>query len=238
MSKIPQTIQESWHEHLQPLFDDPKMEMIKTICSKHPYYPSPELVFRVFRMPLDKIKVVILGQDPYPQPNQAIGLAFAVSKDCPIPASLRIIMEEVLISEFGKNTDRTLQNWVNQGVFLLNTALTVQSGQAGSHSDYWIWFTRKVVEIISKEAKPVWLLWGSKAKTFGSYISNAIYRKDDNSLESISSEINDKMNFVLEASHPAAQAYDKFTIYKFSGCNHFRLCNKILEFKNQTKINW
>jgi len=182
-----------------------------------------------------------MGRDPYPK-GEAIGLSFAVNEETNVPASLRIILNE-LVNTVKPIPDevtvrmrkRNLQYLVNQGVFLLNSALTVEAGNAGSHTDYWMWFTRQVVNAISKEAKPVWLLWGSKAQSFRGYIDNA-WIMGIPEITELPKGI--EANYLLQAPHPAAESYDPNTIYKFSKCNHFNLCNKILELKGKTQINW
>lgn len=228
--KIPDIIHESWHEYLQPLFNDDRMKLINHNILPHcKFYPEANNIFRVFSMPLEDIKVVILGQDPYPQPNQAIGLAFAVDKTITKPFSLRIIEKEIAREKFDGNEsdmesyriDRTLQSWHEQGVFLLNTALTVQHGIASSHIKYWQWFTEEVIKIISAEVTPIWMLWGGHAKKYRPTIRGAEILL---------------FNDILEAPHPAAEAYGNLD--KFSGCNHFSECNKILEFKKQKQIIW
>jgi uracil-DNA glycosylase len=228
---IPPIIHESWHEHLQPLFNDHKMILINTkvLPECHKFYPSGPDIFRVFAMPLDKIKVVILGQDPYPN-GEAIGYSFAVNRATKLPASLKIIKNEIINSGVERDTFinidterwRELSHWRQQGVFLLNAALTVQAKVSGSHVGQWQWFTREVIKIISKEVTPVWMLWGAKAKVYKQTIKNAeIFL----------------VNEILEADHPAAETYPGSTS-KFTGCNHFNLCNKALKEHNQTIINW
>lgn len=252
MNPLPPIIHESWHEYLQSLFDDPKMQMLKDNISKKMFYPPSELVFRVFKMPIDAIKVVIIGQDPYPQVGQAIGLAFAVNATTSTPKTLQVVLGEVLENTKGKPRDmnineprwRTLQHWVDQGVFLLNAALTVEANNSGSHANFWIWFTRLVVDVISHHHNTVWLLWGSKAQSFESYIYNKnvvgnikiIKETDSSTIATIDIGKLDS-NFVLKAPHPVAETYND-TNPKFTGCNHFNICNKILKLKGQTEINW
>jgi uracil-DNA glycosylase len=240
MERIPEIIHPSWHEHLQPLFNDRKMLMLRdNILPKCKFYPSGLEIFKVFSMPIDQIRVVILGQDPYFN-GSANGLAFAVTLRTPIPASLRIIKEEIINSKVERDTSvnidsdkwKTLHHWTQQGVFLLNSALTVEVGSAGSHSGQWQWFTRDVISIISKHQRPVWMLWGSKAKSFNSYIFN--YHKYDEKTGLIRSPL---VNYGLEADHPAAETYPG-SKYKFTGCNHFNLCNDLLKKQGKTIINW
>lgn len=233
MEKLPQIIHSSWHEHLQPLFDDPKMALIKdSVLPAAKYYPERVQIFKVFSMPIDAIKVVILGQDPYAKVGQAVGLAFAVDNQCPMPASLNIVMNEIKRSGAPMSPigSRTLEHWVNQGVFLLNTALTVKAGDSGSHIKYWSWFTKEVIKIISIYGnKPVWMMWGAKAKAYIGMI-NLYYKWRGDYKGS-------EYNYVLEADHPAAETYPDGK-GKFTGCNHFNICNDILHFKGQSKILW
>lgn len=240
MEKIPEIIHPSWHPHLQHLFDDPKMILInnKTLPNCH-FYPEAKDIFRVFRMRLDSIKVVALGQDPYAK-GEAIGYAFAVKQTTPIPASLNIIRSEIVRSKVERdqlyNIDsdkwRELLGWEMQGIFLLNAALTVEKFGSGSHVRIWEWFTKRIVNIISVQNPCVWLLWGAKAKGFKSCINNPVtyYGKYIGANP-------EKVNFILEADHPAAETY-KDSKYKFSGCNHFNLCNEILRLRKQSIINW
>lgn len=239
MEKIPDIIHPSWHEHLQPLFDDPKMQMIKNqVLPKCRYYPESDKIFRVFNMPLENVKVVILGQDPYYN-GSANGLAFAVNQTTTLPKSLQIIKKEITTSLAERDSYvsidnakwKTLSHWNQQGVFLLNTALTVEVGIADSHTGRWQWFTREVIKTISTVSHPVWLLWGSKAKSFRDYIIRYVKLGDAQRFPI------EKSNFALEADHPAAETYPN-SKYKFTGCNHFNLCNSILRLKNETIINW
>lgn len=239
MEKIPDIVHESWHLYLQPLFDDSKMIQLKYhILPTHRFYPAPEDVFKVFAMPINKIKVVMLGQDPYSK-GEAIGLAFAVDRKTPIPGSLEVIRKEIIRSKVerdtGTNIDsdkwRELTHWTRQGVFLLNSALTVEWRNPSSHINYWQWFTREIVKIISAGAvvKPVWLMWGAKAKGFiGNINGYWKYRGEFKGVE---------YNYVLEADHPAAELYPEGR-GKFTGCDHFNLCNQILKHKKQNIINW
>ena len=240
--KIPKIVHESWHEHLQPLFDSSKMLMTAEQVFIDKYYPEKDKVFRVFQMPFDKVRVVLLGQDPYPKKGQAIGLSFAVGEDTMEPASLRRIRSEIAreIGEDGKgllihsqywNTDRwkTLDHWFHQGVLLLNSALTVRAGEAGSHIGYWQWFARDLIRIISIYNNPVWIMWGSKAKAHIGYIHN--YYKWHKEWKG------DKYSYILEADHPASESYPG-NRGGFTGCDHFRICNDILTQKKQPPIYW
>lgn len=238
---LPQNIHPSWHEHLQPLFDDPKMNMIKNqLLPNCKFYPDRHQIFRVFEMPITAIKVVILGQDPYPN-GEGIGLAFAVRTTTSMPPSLKIIRKEIegsnTLQFFGKYegiTWRSLEHWHRQGVFLLNTALTVEHGNAGSHLGQWQWFTREVIKIISIYQKSIWMLWGAKARGFKDYIDKKVTW--GSSEVAIDSSLND-FNYVLEGNHPAAEVYPN-SEYRFTGCNHFNLCNEILKIKGQQPIKW
>ena len=244
--KIPEIVHSSWHEYLQPLFDDSKMMRIKYgILTSNPFYPASKDIFKVFSMPLQDIRVCILGQDPYPK-GEGIGLAFAVNEDVPLPASLKVIHNEVFkidaiaegMSSLPLEEWKTLAHWTEQGVFLLNTALTVEAFKPGSHVGYWQWFTKEIVKIISKVAKPIWLLWGTKAQSFSYFIEDKEMVRRDVDIELNTGPMT---NMVLEASHPAAELYLKQSNRKgktFTGCNHFQRCNTILLSKRQKPIVW
>lgn len=179
-------------------------------------------------MPMQDVKVVILGQDPYPQPNQAIGYSFAVNTNCTIPTSLRIIFKELDL-HYHQHTnpkDRTLTHWIKQGVFLLNTALTVEKGKAGSHLKLWENFTKEVIGIISREINPIWILWGKKAQSFEPII-----------LENFDVLKHNIVPSILTSNHPASEAYNPGK-GGFYGCNHFNLTNEILEQRGKQKIYW
>lgn len=240
---LPDIIDKSWYPYLQPLFADLKMKMIVDTINESSFYPDADKVFRVFHMPIDRIKVVILGQDPYNR-GEAIGLAFAVDDKTPTPASLKIIYNEMLREhkESGLQLSALwgsdLWHWVEQGVFLLNTALTVEPNNAGSHAGIWSWFTKEVIHIISGEAKikPIWLLWGGKAKAFRVYIHNG-FTVGDIKLIAEQWEADKNYNWILQADHPAAETYPGGK-GKFTGCNHFNLCNTLLELKGQEQMKW
>ena len=187
------------------------------------YYPRNTDVFNVFTMPFNDVKVVILGQDPYPNQGQAIGYAFAVPGTVKKPPSLKIIEQEV-----GHELDSTLKSWREQGVFLFNTALTVERKRAGSHIEHWKEFTNHVIYSLATVKKPVWMLWGKYAQSFLPMIGNYVYEFPHANEE-------DK-NVVLTASHPAAEAYRRGA--GFIGCNHFSKANLALEKKGEKTINW
>ena len=245
MQKIPDIIHQSWHKHLQPLFDDEKMLLMKDkILPTCNFYPNGPDIFKVFQMPLEDIKVVILGQDPYPTPGDAIGRAFAIQEGKKrIPVSLRNIQTEIYesgqLSDMVINSDKwiTLEHWQEQGVFLLNTALTVESGKAGSHLKYWEDFTKRVISHISNTQPCIWLLWGKKAEMFKPYINNIfnVQGYDSETIESI--PINSDWNYVLTAPHPAAEAYSGGKA-GFFGSNHFKYTNSILKQMNNKEIKW
>ena len=241
MEAIPSKIHPSWVPFLQPLFDDHKMLLIRDfILPKVPFYPSSSNIFKVFEMPLEHIKVVILGQDPYPS-GQATGLAFAVGASDKMPSSLKIIREEILDSKADLREEintpewKNLTHWEKQGVFLLNTALTVEAGVAGSHVNCWKWFTEEVLRIISENTKCVWLLWGSKAQSYKEYISQRTHHTCI-LLDADSHRLTES-NYYMTAPHPAAQLYSGGKV-TFKGCDHFNLCNEVLKLKNLKTINW
>lgn len=230
--QIHKIIHESWHEYLQPLFDDIKMQKIKdNVLPKCKFYPESGDIFKVFRMPIDKIRVILIGQDPYFN-GSATGLAFATKSNFSMPKSLSIIQNEIIRSkaELDLSTPitspmwRTLEHWERQGVFLLNTALTVEAGKPEEHLGQWMWFTREVIKAIGNHHPGIiWVLWGAKARAFKDYIVTG----------------NENWVKVIVGNHPAAESYSKDTKYPFTGCNHFNIINQYLEsIEEHSSINW
>jgi len=217
-----ENIHESWKPFFFNLIEKDFFREID-LLDPETIYPDKENIFRVFEMPIDDIKVVIVGQDPYPQPNHAVGLAFAVPARQSKPPSLRIIEKEV-----GHEIDRTMIKWAEQGIFLLNAALTVKRGQSGSHIQLWKPFTAKVIEHISEHHPTIWLMWGLFAQEYIPDIKNYVYQyRTDNE---------ENKNVVLVAPHPAAEVYREGA--GFIGCGHFKQVNKILKKENKQLINW
>lgn len=228
---IPVNIHASWQHHLAPLFQFPGMVELNTkILPKCKFYPKAEHIFNVFRMPLNEVRVVILGQDPYPKQNQAIGYAFAVSESQSIPYSLRNIQQELVQDFYGKpeqeqilrnmesSTWKTLIHWRQQGVFLLNTALTVEQNRPDSHAKLWKPFIKEVIKILAAQ-NVIWLLWGANATEYKQLIASYCTENPD----------------ILIAGHPAAGFHGSET---FLGCKHFSFVNDLLESKNKKKIIW
>jgi len=189
--------------------------------------PNCDLVFRVFYiLNPKKIKVVILGQDPYPQKvyinnilmNRAQGLSFSLLNEDKITTSLGNIFKE-LHEEYGDTFNRTskdLIDWVHQGVFLLNTALTVSIDKSNSHTAFWESFINSVITYITvQNPNVIFVLWGEKAKSFKSRHI-----------------IGDKIR-CLEGIHPSG-----YNGNKFIGCNHFIKINEILTELGEEIINW
>ncbi|WP_348666052.1 uracil-DNA glycosylase [Arsenophonus symbiont of Ornithomya chloropus] len=183
------------------------------------YPPNKDIFNAFYYTKLSKIKVVILGQDPYHGPNQAHGFAFSVPKNIKIPPSLFNIYKELKtdIPNFKYPNHGCLINWAQQGVLLLNTVLTVESGKAHSHFHLgWEKFTNKIIMAINQYCIGViFLLWGSHAQKKSQFI-------------------NTKKHFLLQAPHPSP-----LSAYKgFFGCKHFSKTNEILIKKGLTVINW
>lgn len=182
-------------------------------------YPAKENIFAAFNLtPFDKIKVVIIGQDPYHGPNQAQGLCFSVQPQIKIPPSLANIYKE-LVSDLGINLPKhgDLTSWAEQGVLLLNTLLTVEGGNPMAHKDLgWEKFTDHVIDLINeKKENIVFILWGSPA-----------HKKAQN--------VDPKKHYILKSVHPSP-----LSSYRgFFGCKHFSLCNQFLKSKKLEVINW
>ena len=240
-----ENIDKSWYPIVSMLYQEPLETLRTSILPNISFQPLKEDIFRVFEMPVNKIKVVILGQDPYPTPGNAIGRAFAVPGSVKIPASLRIILQEIgesiidfSSSSYDKPEWRTLNHWSSQGIFLLNTALTVETGNAGSHLKYWEEFTRRVISYISVKNPCIWLLWGAKAQKFIPYINSCPFHVKGYTKTTIQDiPANEEWNYILTAPHPAAETYTGGKA-GFYGCNHFLYANEILKKLKHTPINW
>jgi uracil-DNA glycosylase len=216
------SIEDTWKHELKEEFNAPYFKKLKSFLveerQKYTIFPPGKLIFAAFdNTPFNKVKVVIIGQDPYHGKGQANGLCFSVGPNVPKPPSLVNIFKE-LQSDLGFPIPEKggLEPWAQQGVLLLNATLTVREGQAGSHQGKgWEQFTDAVIRKISDEKKGiVFLLWGRFA----------------HSKEEL---INADRHFILKAAHPSPLARGAFF-----GCKHFSKTNKILEHEGKTPINW
>lgn len=216
-------IAQDWKEVLQEEFSKPYFEelvgFVKGEYASGTVYPAGGNIFRAFdKCPFDKIKVVIIGQDPYHGPGQANGLCFSVARGVQFPPSLQNIFKEVQ-SDIGTPVPESgeLDRWAEQGVLLLNAVLTVRAHQAASHAGRgWERFTDAVVRAIAeRKDKVVYMLWGSYAQKKGSIA-------DPNN------------NLILKAVHPSP-----LSAYRgFFGCKHFSAANRYLESVGKTPIVW
>ena len=216
-------IEPSWKKTLEPEFKKPYFksltDFVKQEYNSHTVYPSPKFIFNAFNStPFNKIKVIILGQDPYHGPHQAHGLSFSVLPPTKPPPSLQNIYKEIK-DDMGsiKDTTGDLTHWAKQGVLLLNTTLTVRAHQAGSHQNKgWEEFTSSVIKTISdKKIGLIFMLWGNYAKQKGASIDR-------------------QKHLVLEAPHPSP-----FSAHSgFFGCQHFSQTNTYLLLNNQKEITW
>ena len=216
-------IDSSWQRVLQAEFDKPYFELL-TQYVREQYktrrcFPPAGLIFNAFdSCPFDKVRVVILGQDPYHGDGEAHGLAFSVKKGIAIPPSLRNIYKE-LNQSLGCYIPNNgyLEKWARQGVLLLNTALTVRKDIANSHRNVgWEIFTDKVIKLLNEREKPViFMLWGSNAKAK-------------------SMLINRMRHIVLTSVHPSPLSANR----GFFGCGHFKTANEELVKMGQTPIDW
>lgn len=216
-------IEESWKKHLAPEFEKPYFTQL-TDFVRHAYqtstvYPAAKNIFNAFEhTPFDKVKVVIIGQDPYHGPNQAHGLSFSVPDGQKIPPSLVNIYKEIE-TETGKKMPASgnLTRWADQGVLLLNATLTVEAGKAASHQGHgWEEFTDAVIrELNEKGEHLVFILWGAPAQRKGRFIDR-------------------NKHLVLESPHPSP-----LSAYRgFFGNNHFAKANDYLVAHHRKPIEW
>ncbi len=217
-------IHPSWKGLLQDEFEKPYfkslVEFVKTEYSNHRCFPKGDEIFAAFdKATLDKVKVVILGQDPYHGPGQANGLCFSVNNGIAFPPSLVNIFREIE-EDLQKPVPETgnLEHWAEQGVLLLNATLTVRAHQAGSHQKKgWETFTDSVIEKLSAEKENlVFMLWGGYAKKKGA-------------------KINKNKHLVLTSGHPSPLSANRG--YWF-GNKHFSKANRYLEENGKTPISW
>lgn len=217
-------IEESWKAMLAEEFKKPYFERLTAFVREEykgntPIYPPAKLIFNAFdHCPFDKVKVVILGQDPYHGTGQANGLCFSVNKGVAFPPSLMNIFKEVS-ADTGCPIpqDGDLTRWSDQGVLLLNATLTVRAASAGSHQKRgWEEFTDAVIRTLAYERENiVFILWGSYAQKKGAFINR------------------DK-HLVLSSPHPSPlSAYQGFF-----GNHHFTLANDYLKANGKTPIKW
>lgn len=217
IEEIRHLMHEEWfdllrHELSKPYFRNMYLR-IKEERKTKVIYPPEHLVFTVFsKTPLSKIKAVIVGQDPYHQKGQAMGLSFSVPVGVTIPPSLKNMLKEIK----QESSHGNLISWSEQGVFLLNSSLTVEESKPMSHKGYgWETFTDEVINLINKKReKIVFMLWG-----------NFAIKK--------CSKIDVKKHFILKAGHPSP-----LSVKYFENCDHFNKCNKILIQNNISPIKW
>ena len=213
-----------WKDHLAEEFRQPYMHGLAEFLAAEEQagkvlFPPRHLCFNALNStPLDKVSVVILGQDPYHGPGQAHGLCFSVRPNVAIPPSLVNIFKEIQDDLGIAPPDHgCLQPWAEQGVLLLNSVLTVVQGQAGAHQGKgWETFTDKVIETVNREREGVvFLLWGSYAKKKGQHIDR-------------------NKHLVLDGPHPSP-----LSAYRgFFGCKHFSKANDWLEQQGKPTVNW
>ena len=225
MDKSTIQLHPSWLEHLKEEFQKDymlnlKKKLLELKNKKIIFYPQGDKIFNAFNLtPLNNVKVVILGQDPYHGPNQAHGLCFSVPQSVKPPPSLVNIFKE-LESDTGKKRnyhDGNLEHWARQGVFLLNTTLTVEKSKPLSHRDYgWSEFTDRVISLISNKLENiVFILWGSFAQSKKQLIDS-------------------NKHLILTAPHPSPLSSHR----GFFGSKPFSKTNNFLHSKQIDMVNW
>lgn len=224
MAIVDPKIEESWKIHLENEFRSPYFEKLKDFLKTEKkngesiFPPGPRIFSAFEHTPFDKVRVVILGQDPYHGAGQAHGLSFSVPAGIGIPPSLLNIFKE-LRNDLGLPIPSTgnLEKWADQGVLLLNATLTVRENQPGSHQNKgWEQFTDAVIrEISSRKSGVVFILWGKYAQAKEVLIDTT-------------------KHFVLKSPHPSPFSADR----GFFGCKHFSKTNEILKSEGYKEIDW
>lgn len=215
-------IEPGWKEALSNEWEKPYFNRLREFLKSEKeagqrIYPPGKLIFNAFdTTPYDQVKVVIIGQDPYHGPGQAMGLSFSVPRGMAIPPSLRNIYKE-LHDDVGITSPShgDLTQWAEQGVLMLNSILTVRAGQAGSHRGKgWEQFTSAAINVLNRDKEDlVFLLWGRYAQEKGAIIDTGRHK-------------------VLKAPHPSPLAKG------FNGCRHFSQTNDYLRIKGKEPIDW
>lgn len=209
-----------WHEFLATQPDlDTIVEKIDQETQSKTIFPSPDDVFRVFETRPEDIKVVILGQDPYYNIGQANGLAFSVNDDVPAPRSLKNIFKELESDIKLVRTNPNLTDWHEQGVFLLNTALTVPEKEPNAHKKLWKRFTDDLLVYLTKVNPDIlYVMWGGNAKEHGLRIEQELNGNDN----------------ILYSSHPSPLS----ARHSFFGSQPFSWANTQLKHQGKTPIKW
>ena len=217
-------IDNSWQEHLGTEFEKPYFAAL-TDFVRHEYstqtcYPPGSLIFDAFNLcSFDRVKVVIIGQDPYHEPGQAQGLSFSVPDSVPFPPSLQNIFKEIAL-DLGKPMPASgdLTRWARQGVLLLNATLTVRAHQAASHQRHgWEQFTDAAIRALNAEREHlVFILWGGFARSKAQLIDRS-------------------RHLILESVHPSPLSANRGGWF---GNHHFSQCNAYLRSHGETEIDW
>ncbi|MCK0751942.1 uracil-DNA glycosylase [Chromohalobacter japonicus] len=219
-----QVLPDSWQHHLGPEFEAPYMQALRAFLAREKaarkvIYPHSDHWFRAFELtPLDQVRVVVLGQDPYHGPHQAHGLCFSVRPGIPAPPSLQNIYKE-LAQDVGTTpvSHGFLESWARQGVLLLNSVLTVEQGNAGAHRGQgWEAFTDRAIQVVNEQCDGVvFLLWGSYAQKKASFVDR-------------------QKHLVLHAPHPSPLSAHR----GFFGQRHFSQANAFLAARGREGIDW
>ncbi|MCK2043865.1 uracil-DNA glycosylase [Chromohalobacter japonicus] len=219
-----QVLPDSWQHHLGAEFEAPYMQALRAFLAREKaarkvIYPHSDHWFRAFELtPLDQVRVVVLGQDPYHGPHQAHGLCFSVRPGIPAPPSLQNIYKE-LAQDVGTTpvSHGFLESWARQGVLLLNSVLTVEQGNAGAHRGQgWEAFTDRAIQVVNEQCDGVvFLLWGSYAQKKASFVDR-------------------QKHLVLHAPHPSPLSAHR----GFFGQRHFSQANAFLAARGREGIDW
>lgn len=217
-------IKKNWYEKLKDEFESEEYKnlekFLNTEYTTKTIYPEPKNVFNALNLvKFEDVKIVIIGQDPYHNPNQAHGLSFSVEKDVAIPPSLQNIYKELStdLNCYIPNNGN-LTKWAKQGVLMLNSVLTVEKNKPNSHKNKgWERITKRIVELLNERESPViFMLWGGNAKAIGK-------------------DIDKSKHYVLTAVHPSPMSANQGGWF---GCKHFSQANAILNKLNKEPIDW
>jgi len=211
-----------WIPILEPLIESPEfVKVLEVLSSSKGFEPDISKLFRAFKAcPYNELRVIMLGQDPYPQPGVATGLAFG-NEDEGISPSLQVIMDELeSVKDYNEwlfFNKLSLEHWANQGILLLNSALTVERNKPGSHQEVWKYFIEGIIKKLNeRNCGLIYVLMGKVAQSFESLISPS--------------------NHIIKVAHPAADTYNNQKLFR--GSNVFNNINKLIHDMNGEIINF
>ena len=229
----------SWGPILYKIKEEPLSTLFNKVLPNISYQPKVDNIFSALQMPVSSIKVVILGSGPYSSPMKSVGHAFLLSKYQKKSNTLLRIEEEILKSDplnVNDSKEVDMYSWIDQGVLLLDTALTVETCEPGSHRVYWRDFIQHLISFISYQKPCMWLFWGNYVREFLPYVGSHRIEMNQYDMETINEvPLNTTWNYIFTSDYPLMEPYEKSSFYNN---NHFYFVNKMLAWQGKKTIIW